>query len=125
VLPVVLPPVLAGLSTPLVLPARATDGGVTACWGVAALTLIVLLELSLPFLLLPPLALALAEIERLEFLRDAAVEPEFFLDLVLVPPTGIFDPEPLFLFLMTSVFKLRGRTTPCSFRNRPQALHSG
>lgn len=124
-LPVVFPPVLAGLSIPLVLPARAADGGVTACWGVELLTLIVLLEALLDLLLLPPLPLALAAIERLEFLRDAAVEPEFFLDLVLVPPTGILDPEPRFLFLMTSVFKLNGRTTPCSFRKRPQALHKG
>jgi hypothetical protein len=28
-------------------------------------------------------------------------------------------------FLITSVFKERGRTTPWSFRNRPQALHRG
>lgn len=30
-----------------------------------------------------------------------------------------------FRFLMTSVFKLRGRTVPWSFRNRPHALHRG
>ena len=28
-------------------------------------------------------------------------------------------------FLITSVFSDRGRTTPCSLRNRPQALHRG
>lgn len=30
-----------------------------------------------------------------------------------------------FLFLITSVFKLSGRTTPCNFRNKPHALQSG
>lgn len=65
-------------------------------------------------------SVAAAEIDRVEFLR----EPTFF-DLVLVPPTGRLAPEPRFRFLMTSVFRLNGRTTPCSFRNRPQALHSG
>lgn len=34
-------------------------------------------------------------------------------------------PLPLFRFLMTSVFSDSGRTTPCSFRKRPHALHSG
>jgi hypothetical protein len=115
----------------LVLPALAADGGVTACCGVVLLTLIVLLEalfpllLPMPLPLLPPLALAAADIERVEFLRDAALEPEIFLDLVLVPPTGMLEPEPRFLFLMTSVFRLSGRTTPCSLRKRPQALHRG
>lgn len=28
-------------------------------------------------------------------------------------------------FLITSVFKLSGRTTPCNFRKRPHALHKG
>lgn len=28
-------------------------------------------------------------------------------------------------FLITSVFRLSGRTTPCSFKNSPQALHRG
>jgi hypothetical protein len=66
-----------------------------------------------------------------EFLRDAAAElaPDalvaFFFDLVLVPPTGRLAPEPRLRFLITSVFRLRGRTTPCSFKNRPQALHNG
>lgn len=35
------------------------------------------------------------------------------------------DVDPLCLFFITSVFKLSGRTTPCNFRNSPQALHSG
>lgn len=30
-----------------------------------------------------------------------------------------------FRFLMTSVFNDNGRTTPCSLRNRPQALQRG
>lgn len=48
-----------------------------------------------------------------------------FLDRVLVPPTGRFAPEPRLRFLMTSVFKLSGRTTPWSFKNKPQALQRG
>ena len=32
---------------------------------------------------------------------------------------------PRCLFLMTSVFKLKGRTTPCNFKNNPHALHKG
>jgi hypothetical protein len=43
---------------------------------------------------------------------------------------GAVDPLPAvlplrFRFLITSVFKLSGRTTPCSFKNNPQALHRG
>lgn len=58
------------------------------------------------------------------------VDPEplelaFFLDRVLLPPIGRPVPEPRFRFLMTSVFKLRGLTTPCSLRKSPQALQSG
>src|SRR3569833_1447781 len=50
----------------------------------------------------------------------------FLADRVLVPPpTGRLAPEPRLRFLMTSVFRLRGRTTPWSLRKRPQALHSG
>lgn len=48
---------------------------------------------------------------------------EASLDLVFAPPA------PLALvrlrFLITSVLRLSGRTTPCSLRNRPQALHNG
>lgn len=34
-------------------------------------------------------------------------------------------PEPRLRFLMTSVLRERGRTTPWSFRNKPQALQRG
>lgn len=60
-----------------------------------------------------------------ELLRDVVPEPAFFLDLLLLPPTGRLDPDPRFLFFMTSVFRLKGRTTPWSFKNKPHALHSG
>ncbi len=53
-----------------------------------------------------------------EFLRLAP-----FFERVL--PTGAELPLPRLRFLITSVFKLRGRTTPCSFRNKPHALQSG
>jgi len=56
----------------------------------------------------------------IEFLRDA-----FFNDRLGADPTGIVLPLPLFRFLMTSVFKDSGRTTPWSFKNRPHALHKG
>jgi len=54
---------------------------------------------------------ATVAMDKVELLRDAAAEPAgFFRDLTLPPdPLG---PEPLFRFLMTSVFKLKGRTTP-------------
>lgn len=63
-----------------------------------------------------------------EFFRDAAVEfapdalPLFFA-LLPTPPT--VGPDPRFRFLMTSVFRLSGLTTPWSFKNKPQALQSG
>lgn len=113
VLPAVLPPdvgPLEGLSTSLMLEARLEAGGVVTLGG--WLMLLVLL------------VLAVVDIESEEFLREAAALA-FFLDLVLVPPTGKLDPEPRFLFLMTSVFKLNGRTTPCNFKNKPHALHNG
>ena len=62
-----------------------------------------------------------ADIARVEFFLvlvpevgpDGFMPACFFADRVLVPPpTGRLAPEPRFLFLMTSVFKLRGRTTP-------------
>jgi hypothetical protein len=115
VLPAVLPPEadpLTGLSPSLVLPLVAA-GGVVTC-------VVVLLLFA-----------ADDDMARDEFLRDAAAElaPDvpaaFFLDLVLVPPTGRLAPEPRLRFLITSVFKLSGRTTPCSFKNKPQALHKG
>lgn len=34
-------------------------------------------------------------------------------------------PEARFRFLITSVFSDSGRTTPCSLKNRPHALHNG
>jgi hypothetical protein len=97
---------LAGLSLPLTLLARFwIAGGVLACAG-GEITLTDTESVE-PFLVMPP--------------EEVAV----FLDRVLVPPTGRPDPEPRFRFLMTSVFKLRGRTTPWSLRNRPHALHRG
>jgi hypothetical protein len=54
--------------------------------------------------------------------------PIFFDALVDVPPdpvTGNEAPDPRLRFLITSVFSESGRTTPCSFKNRPQALQSG
>ena len=54
----------------------------------------------------------------IEFLRLA-----IFLDREDVVVAGL--PLPRFLFLITSVFKLRGLTTPCNLRNKPQALQRG
>ena len=73
------------------------------------------------------------------FARDETAAVEFFLDAdaefapEAVPLAAFFDlappptlgPEPRLRFLMTSVFRLSGLTTPWSFRNRPQALQSG
>ena len=56
----------------------------------------------------------------IEFLREAFLEERA--DAV---PTGIEFPLPRLRFLMTSVLRDNGRTTPCSFRNKPQALHKG
>lgn len=56
---------------------------------------------------------------------------EFFLDDFFdprvedAPVDGIVLPLPLLRFLITSVFSESGRTTPCSFRNRPHALQRG
>ena len=55
----------------------------------------------------------------IEFFRD-----DFFDDRVEAVPTGAL-PLPRLRFLITSVFKDNGRTTPCSFKNRPHALQSG
>ena len=97
---------LAGLSLSLTLPARlGIAGGVLACTGGGAT--LTETERVEDFLVMPPEAVAV--------LRDR----------VLVPPTGRPEPEPRFRFLMTSVLRLRGRTTPWSLRKRPQALHSG
>lgn len=69
--------------------------------------------------------LALADTFKDEFFLLIPPELAFFLDRVLVPPTPCPEPEPRFRFLITSVFKLSGRTTPCNFRKRPQALQRG
>lgn len=55
-----------------------------------------------------------------EFLRD-----DFFEALVDAELTGAVLPLPRLRFLMTSVLRDKGRTTPCNFRNRPHALHNG
>ncbi len=70
--------------------------------------------------------LTVVETERVEdFLLMPAEELAVFLVRVLVPPTGRPEPEPRLRFLMTSVLRERGRTTPWSLRKRPQALQRG
>lgn len=70
---------------------------------------------------------SLAVFTVLEFVVVACATEFFrladFLDREV--PTGAELPLPRLRFLMTSVLRLRGRTTPCSFKNKPQALHSG
>jgi len=86
-----------------------------------------------------------AEFFPTEFLRERAgdvsaeVEFELFLLAILdfraevrvgaVSFAGVaFDaefPPPRLRFLITSVLRERGRTTPWSLRNNPQALHKG
>jgi hypothetical protein len=56
----------------------------------------------------------------MEFLRDDFLDARDD-----EPPTGAEFPLPRFRFLITSVLRESGRTTPCSFRNSPQALQSG
>lgn len=57
----------------------------------------------------------------MEFFRE-----DFFEERVDPVPTElIVFPLPRLRFLMTSVLRDSGRTTPCSFKNKPQALHSG
>lgn len=116
VLPAVFAPdvgALTGLSPSLLLEGRLDAGGVVAMDGWWLLLLLFLLLFAV-----------VVDMDNMEFLRDV-IALMLFLDLVLVPPTGRFEPEPRFLFLITSVFRLSGRTTPCSFKKRPQALHSG
>lgn len=43
----------------------------------------------------------------------------------LINGTVVVAPDPRLRFLMTSVLRERGRTTPCSLRKRPQALQRG
>jgi len=59
--------------------------------------------------------------DAIEFFRMVV----FFAARVEAPETGAEFPLPLFRFLMTSVLRESGRTTPWSFRNNPQALHRG
>lgn len=61
----------------------------------------------------------------LVFVPEAAVEAAPFFDLEPEVVPGTLDPEPRFRFLITSVFKLKGLTTPWSFKKRPQALQRG
>lgn len=49
----------------------------------------------------------------------------FFAARVEVPETGTEFPLPRLRFLITSVLRESGRTTPWSFKNSPQALHNG
>lgn len=56
----------------------------------------------------------------IEFFRE-----DFFEDRVDAEPTGAEFPLPRFRFLITSVLSESGRTTPCSLRNKPHALHKG
>ena len=76
----------------------------------------------------------MVDIARVEFFRvfvpeappDEPMFAFFLAERVLVPPpTGRLAPELRLRFLMTSVFRLSGRTTPWSFRKRPHALQSG
>jgi len=62
-----------------------------------------------------------AELDMMEFFLVA----DFFAARVEAPETGTEFPLPLFRFFITSVFSESGRTTPCSFKNSPQALHRG
>lgn len=91
-------PPLIGDSTGLTLPARLVAGGVAA-W-VDGLLAVVEETTTEFFLRFVP-----------ELLLEALIE-FFLVDLVLVPPTGKLLPEPRFRFLMTSVFRLSGLTTP-------------
>lgn len=61
---------------------------------------------------------ALREACCMEFFRDVFLEER-------EEPTAKVLALLRLRFLITSVFKERGRTTPWSFRNRPQALHRG
>jgi hypothetical protein len=107
-------PLVAGLSLSLALPARwlcCRAGGVLA-WAGGGLAKEETERVEV-FLVMPPETVV-------EVLRVV-----FFLDRVLVLPTVTPVPEPRLRFLMTSVFKLSGRTTPWSLRKRPHALQRG
>lgn len=89
-------PPLPGLSTSFALTVRLAGGDAVLCW--------------LVFFA----AAAVVDMERVELLREAAAELlAFALFLDREPdPMELLPPDPRFLFLMTSVFKLSGRTTP-------------
>lgn len=89
---------LAGESAKFTLPALVVDGGVEAWATIVAEEA----TFSVEFLRVP------GPDEVPETLMLAL----FLADLVLVPLTGALFPEPRLRFLMTSVFKLRGLTTP-------------
>lgn len=116
VLPAVLPPLPAdpetegGLWDSLTLRARILVGVVA--WVVGAVLVAgVTIEF---FLVVGPLIVCKAPIF---FEARVAAPPD--------PPMGREAPDPRFRFLITSVFKERGRTTPWSFKKRPQALQRG
>jgi hypothetical protein len=56
---------------------------------------------------------------------DACKKLLCFFDALFFCATPPLELPLLLRFLITSVFKLRGLTTPCNFKNRPQALHNG
>jgi hypothetical protein len=75
-----------------------------------------------PFAPRPPLLLLLL----LLLLESMLFAPALLLLSILLlddPPLAVLPLR--FRFLMTSVLRLRGRTTPCSFKNNPHALHRG
>lgn len=74
-----------------------------------------------PFAPRPPLLLPLLLL--LESLLFAIVLLLLSVLLLDDPPLAVLPLR--FRFLMTSVLRLRGRTTPCSFKNNPHALHKG
>ena len=118
VLPAVLPPLPAdpdtegGLWDSLTLRVWVLVG-VVACVGGAELVVGVTTEF---FLVVGPLVVCTTD------------APIFFDARVAAPPeapTGREAPDPRFRFLMTSVLRERGRTTPWSFKKSPQALQRG
>lgn len=72
-----------------------------------------------PPLALPEFGVVAVDCAAIEFLREV-----LFFDR-LEEPTGTLLPLPRLRFLITSVLSDNGRTTPCSFKNRPHALQSG
>ena len=66
-----------------------------------------------------PGVVAAGEVCAIEFFR------EDFFDERVEPTVETALPLPRLRFLITSVFRDNGRTTPCSLRKSPQALHNG